>query len=46
MGVNYPPESMALADELCVPLVGGQVDGQGHDLKVDLQKWMGKIMTI
>ena len=36
--VNFPPESVALADELRVPLVGSQVDGQGHDLQVDLDK--------
>ena len=30
---------MALADELGIPLVGRQVDGQGHDLQVNLDKW-------
>ena len=30
---------MALADELGIPLVGRQVDGKGHDLQVDLDKW-------
>ena len=29
---------MALANELGIPLVGRQVDGQGHDLQVDLDK--------
>ena len=39
--VIFPPEPVALADELGIPLVGRQVDGQGHDLQVDLDKLHG-----
>ena len=35
--LHQHPQPVSLADELCVPLVGRQVDGQGHDLKVDLK---------
>ena len=35
--LHQHPQPVSLADELRVPLVGGQVDGQGHDLQVDLQ---------